>query len=218
MCNYLKPFLASFPPPANNSSVEILGIDVKCGTPILDIKNWLRSFGIFDVQLSAFTQDAAYWLDLNTICKGIVSCDREEFLAESFPNNYFDYIVADRSVNRYHEPQKVLNDIFSMCKSGGYVICKLKNTGDYQEYVNMIGNRETYDPDFSYNISFEVFQKALEHQGKIIRTVNIPYNIDNESRSRLYEMLPRGTNARSKNTLINRMLTKEYLFLVRKPL
>ena len=68
------------------------------------------------VELSAFTQDPKYWVDLKTICTGPVICDREEFLTDSFLPESFDYIAAARPINRYHEPQKILNDLFTLCK------------------------------------------------------------------------------------------------------
>lgn len=69
-------------PPAlqkNTGTTHVLGVDVRCGTPILDVKNWLRRRGPDQVELSAFAQDAKYWVDLKTVCQGPVICDREEF-------------------------------------------------------------------------------------------------------------------------------------------
>ena len=40
--NYYIPYLKHFPPPSIKTSARALGVDVRCGTPILDIKNWLR--------------------------------------------------------------------------------------------------------------------------------------------------------------------------------
>ena len=95
--NYYIPYLKHFPPPSIKTSARVLGVAVRCGTPILDIKNWLRIVGIFQTELSAFTQDPKYWVDLKTICTGPVLCDREEFLADAFLPGYFDYVIADRS-------------------------------------------------------------------------------------------------------------------------
>ncbi|MBQ7249543.1 MAG: glycosyltransferase, partial [Deltaproteobacteria bacterium] len=50
--NYLLPYLKGFPTPPRLSKALVLGVDVRCGTPILDIKNWLRQFGILETELS----------------------------------------------------------------------------------------------------------------------------------------------------------------------
>jgi hypothetical protein len=58
-----------------DSKIEVLGIDIKCGTPLLEIKNKLRINGYKNVTLSAFAQEAKYWMDLKSICEGHVSCN-----------------------------------------------------------------------------------------------------------------------------------------------
>lgn len=55
--NTYTPYLKLIPVPETDRRVRILGIDVKCGTPLLDVKNHLRKANIFHAELSAFTQD-----------------------------------------------------------------------------------------------------------------------------------------------------------------
>lgn len=214
--NYLIPYLDCFPAPHVKGSACVLGIDTRCGTPILDIKNWLRQSNVFDTTLSAFTQDAKYWVDLKTICQGAVICDREEFLLDSFPREFFDYIVVDRPFNRYHEPLKFLKDLFTLCKSGGYVICRLKNTATFQEYVNMLGKREVYDAEISYNIPLEVADNALKRFGSIEKLVPIQFNMGRETQEAIAELLPQDMQQTDKAELLFRMICREFLFVVRK--
>lgn len=202
--------------PEIDRQARILGIDVKCGTPILDAQNWLRKKGFFSAELSAFTQNAKYWQDLKTICKGNVFCDREEFLADAFPKEYFDIVITDRPINQYHEPQKTINDIFTLCKKGGLAVFKLRNTFSFQEYIHILGQWDVYDPEFSYHFPIEALQSVLAKQGDIEKTVILPFPITDEFRNTLNAILPVGLSQEQKDMLLARMISREYLLFVRK--
>ena len=214
--NFYSPYFSGLKPPSVLGEAHILGVDVRCGTPILDAKNWLRKNGLFSAQLSAFTQDPKYWKDLKTICKGGVFCDREEFLADAFPREYFDIVIADRPVNQYHEPQKLINDLFDLCKKGGLVVCKLRNTFTFQEYLYLLGKRTTYDLEYSYHIPAEAMQAALEKHGALRKCVALPFAMDLESQETLRSILPGGFSAEQQSELLNQMLNREYLLFIQK--
>lgn len=215
--NYLAPYLTGrVEKPANPDTVRILGVDVCCGTPILDLKNWMRKQGCFQTELSAFTQNPMYWTDLKTICQGPVICDREEFLRDSFHGEYFDFVVVDRPINQYHEPQKMLSDLFGVCKENGVVICRLKNTNTFLEYANMLGDRSAYDREIAYNITPEVFYEVLSRMGQVHSVVAIPIAVDTSVRETLGHMLPVDQTKEAKQEQIDRLLSKEFLFFVRK--
>lgn len=214
--NYYCPYTSRFPPSHASGRPQILGVDVRCGTPILDIKNWLRGFNLFDVELSAFTQDPKYWVDLKTICAGPVICDREEFLVESFPKSFFDYVVVDRPLNRYHEPQKMLNDLFTLCKEGGIVICKLSNTFSFRGYLYQLGQRDVYEPEFSYDIPLEVFQVALEKVGTVQKIIALPFCLDADQRKALDALVPAELQGNQRTEVLNRMTAQEFLLIVEK--
>ena len=214
--NFYIPFLSHFPEPKRVLFPKILGVDVRCGTPILDIKNWLRKFGIMQAQLSAFVEDPKYWLDLKTICEGAVLCDREEFLGSSFSNESFEYVVADRAINRYHEPQKMIDTLFSLCKSGGFVVCKLANTYSFREFLNMLGQRDVYRPEIAYQISLERFIDALKKQGTIHAVIQAGSGLDQERRDLLDSLLPQELPEQQRQDAVNRMQCEEFLFVVEK--
>ena len=86
-------------PPEDNKDVKILGIDVKCGTKLLDVKNLVRKFDVFNPETHAFFRDSKYDIDLRTVCNGSVICDRTEYLYNSFAPNYFDYIIIGEHIN-----------------------------------------------------------------------------------------------------------------------
>ena len=99
--------------------VNILGIDVLCGTPILELKNKLRESEIYNSQLSAFSTDAKYWLDLKTICEGEVFVDRVEYLNDHFSGTQFNFIILGKPVNFYDAPFMLIKEIFKLLKRMG---------------------------------------------------------------------------------------------------
>lgn len=217
VCNYYIPYLPNLTkPPQQQQSFAVLGVDVRCGTPILDVKNWLRQYGIFHAELSAFVQDPKYWMDLKTICNGTVLCDREEFLRDAFLPEQFDYVVADRPLNRYHEPQKMLDDLFFLCKKGGIVFCKLANTFTFQEYLNLLGERDVYNREFSYNITVEAFQNAVQAKGTIQVLLPINFGLKKSDQSALESLIPTGFPTQQKFEILQRMQYGEFIFVVQK--
>ena len=214
--NYYIPYLPSIPRPGAKGTARVLGVDVRCGTPILDVKNWLRGSDIFDTELSAFTQDPKYWIDLKTICTGAVVCDREEFVLDSFLPDYFDYIVVDRPLNRYHEPQKMIDDCFSLCKKGGVMLFKLKNSFSFRSYLYHLGKRDHYDQEFSYDLPVEAVEAALNRKGTVKKIIAVPIGLEEDSRRALKELLPAELPADQRAKAVERMDTQEYLLVVEK--
>lgn len=214
--NFLGPYLRDVTPPAIQGCARILGVDVRCGTPILDAKNWLRRHGSLCAELSAFTQEPKYWQDLKTICAGSVLCDREEFIADAFPREYFDIVIADRPLNQYHEPQKLINDLFALCKKGGLVACRVRNTFSFQEYVHLLGQRDVYDREFSYHIPVEAVKAALEQQGDVEKIIALPFTADDGLRRTLTAVLPAGFSPEQQESLLTRMMVQEYLLFIHK--
>ena len=198
---------------------KILGVDTKCGTPILDIKNKIREYGMFDAETSAFSQDDKYMDDLRSFCNGIVSCDREEYFRDNFPVNYFDYIIIGQDINRYHEPQKVLLDAYNMLKENGQLLISLKNTYNIYSLFQLYGMKDDYDGEFAYNYTVDVFWNAVEKMG-----MNISY-LCNEI---YHNGIPDSTLQYCKNVLSGqcegeqleemyaRMLTNRYWFSIEK--
>lgn len=212
--NYYISYLSSLPKPKIKGAARVLGVDVRCGTPILDVKNWLRRSNIFDTELSAFTQDPKYWIDLKTICSGSVICDREEFLSDPFLPGYFDYIVVDRPLNRYHEPQKMIDDCFSLCKKGGIMIFKLKNSFSFQSYLYHLGKWDCYDQEFCYDLPLEAVKAALDGRGTVKNIIAVPMGLDMESQQALGSLLPAELSADQRAEVIERMTSQEFLLVV----
>lgn len=214
--NFYRSYLHLLPTPKAVGTVRVLGIDVLCGTPILDIKNWLRKSGAFDTELSSFTQSPKYWIDLKTICTGTVICDREEFLADAFLHEHFDYIVVDQPLNRYHEPQKIIDDCFSLCKKGGIMLFKLKNAFSFQSYLYHLGKWDHYDPEFSFNFPIEAVEAALKRKGTVKNVITISSKLGEDSKQALNALFPAELSANQRAKAVKRMISYEYIFVVEK--
>ena len=175
----------------DTDSAKILGIDVKCGTPILDIKNVIRKYGIYDAELSAFTTDEKYVEDLRTICNGIVACDREEFIPRRFLYAYYDYIIMDKPLNAYHEPMNVLMDAFMLLKPGGQLIFTLKNTNNAITLLKMLGYGIPSENEYYYNYPIDALMKDMQEMGNKVSVLMLEHlqNIDKSVVNMANEML-----------------------------
>lgn len=213
---WLPDIVSRIPKPEVVTKQQILGIDVRCGTPILDVKNRLREFGIFEADLSAFTQMAKYVTDLQTICTGIVACDREEFFVHQFPKNYYDYIVVDQPLNQYHEPQQMLEDCFSLLKPGGILIFPLLNTFGFREYLYCQGQRNLYNRQFAYDIPPEAVQATLNQWGTILFTTARLVNISQEDQAIIANQLPSGFNYEMQQDVLQKLMVDKYFWGVQK--
>lgn len=163
--NYILPHIGNKIKRIELKKANILGLDVKCGTPILDIKNKIREYGVFETETAAFCQDEKYMADLKSICNGIVACDREEYIRDSFPIGYFDYIIIGQDINQYHEPQKVLMDAYSMLRNSGQLIFTLKNTYSIYSLFILCGMANACDGEFAYNYPVEAFVNTVKKLG-----------------------------------------------------
>lgn len=214
--NFWMDITPHIPEPEQKCKKTILGVDTKCGTPILDVKNRLRNLGVFDVELSAFTQSAKYVVDLNTICDGIVACDREEFLGDQFLPEYFDYIVVDRPINRYHEPQKIINDLTRLLKPGGLLILPLLNTFSFREYLYCQGRHDLYSREFAYHIPPEALQSALKAFGEIKFCFLRYTNLSRDDREFLRSRLPQGLSKQQQKAVLENLSIDRFIFCVQK--
>ncbi|WP_234119670.1 glycosyltransferase [Clostridium hydrogenum] len=122
-----------------NNEINVLGIDVLCGTPLLEVKNLLRENGLFDVKLHSYTEDAKYWIDLKTISDGIVEVDRIEFINEKFDKQIFDYILIEKPINFYNDIYRTFKNIGNCLRRGGQLILKLNNSFQLSSFMNNCG-------------------------------------------------------------------------------
>ena len=165
--------------------IEILGIDVKCGMPILDIKN--KFANTEEISTSAYSQEAKYYVDLSTICNTQVICDREENIKYHLAQNTYDYIVIGEPINMYNDPVRMVRDAYDLLSNGGYLIFSMKNTRNMISIITAMGYGTTYEQGIYQDIAFDDFVNILSYRGIEIEGV-IGQQYENMS-SEIYELI-----------------------------
>jgi len=193
---------------------EVLGVDVRCGSPILEIKNKLKMFNSFDTYLSAFTEEAKYFIDLKTICQGQVECDRIEFISEHFSVQSFDYVVLGKPLNLYSEPLKALISILNLINENGQVLLKLRNINDVRTLSNIFGESSSYDEDYPVNWTIDDLQAWIIKLGyKIDKVLIEPHNLNEEYINTIKLFCEKNSIGQES---YNRLIAKDYVISIVK--
>ncbi len=215
MINYEGYIAQNFPDKGNLSEPRILGIDVMCGAAILQIKNELRHRGVINAETSAFTTEAKYFCDLQSICTDVV-CDRIERLPDFFEHRSFDYIVLGNAVNTYSDFPRLLRSLLHALRPAGALFLKLRNTQDIISYLNMMGRNFTLE-EFVTQVSFEQFNDILKllHM-RNYNVLSIPHQVDAASQNVLVESLKKSQLTDDVQASFKRLMTREYAYCIKK--
>ncbi|MBI4855606.1 MAG: glycosyltransferase family 2 protein [Acetobacterium woodii] len=196
---------------------KILGIDVRMGSPILEIKNKLRKKRITECICNAFTTQAKYFTDLQTVCDGNVVCDRIDYMMEYYLPETFDYCILGESINTYPTPLKVLQKLLAITKSGGYLLVKLRNTNDIRKALLTMGLFNNTDPSMPNDISRDDFVNFLNmlsvHSFEILQECSV---LEPDVDEFIKNSLKNIGNENEIETILTNLSTNEYLFCVKK--
>ncbi len=215
--NYELEMVRLIESPKEKNEISVLGVDVLCGTPILEVKNKLKEFDAFHVTLSAFSEKAKYFVDLSTICQGEVECDRIEYLPEYFTKEQFDYIIIGKEINLYSEPLKLLTDSFSLLKEGGQLLLKLRNTYDIKSFFNILGKDLGLNNEYPINWTANDFTDWLSALGGVVKSFGAEYyTLDSNSSARLSEIIKYANVTSDTDHIKNKMLIRNYVFNISK--
>ncbi len=203
-------------PPTNCPS--ILGIDVKCGQPILSISNRLRELSIFSNNRLAFTTKAKYYDDLQFVCDSQqVICDRMEYISDYYEANSVDYVMLGEPINTYDQPAKIFKKILGIVKKGGNLIFKLRNCVNIYTYLNLANKSTTLDPEMPIQISIEELINLVKmFNPQKINVSAEPYSIGAEDREAINQICKMLSDESNINNVYNKMITKDYLFCLKK--
>lgn len=199
---------ASYPKTVPN----ILGIDVACGTPILELKNYFRRSGIFDVPLSAYTTDARYFTDLKTICAGRVECGSPERIDAAFDPLKFDCILIEKPINAYAEPGQFLKKAAGLLSHSGHLLLKLRNTDDLPAFFQMMGLNGRKEEELR-GWSPDVLVETLRKLGlKLQKAIAENYPIENSLMSQIKAILASAPASSNRSQTLERLLVRYYDF------
>ncbi len=215
MSNYEGYLELCFPRKHLPASPEILGVDVMCGMPVLQIKNQLRRRGIMQAGTSAFTTQAKHFCDLQTVCDR-VACDRIERLTDFLENKSFHYIVLGNAINTYAEIPRLLRLLLGALRPRGTLFLKLRNSFDVFSYLTMMGQGFQLD-EFITLVSMEQFNQILGLlKVSDCSITRVPHQIDGQSRQTLRAALENSRLSRDVQAAMNNLLTREYAYSITK--
>lgn len=217
--NFIPEYLPHIKP-TESENVSILGIDVKCGTPILEIKNHIKQFGIYDAKCSAFTTDAKYYIDLQTICGAEnVHSGNINDLSFLFENQKFDYIIFGENINTYDKPYKIIDIAFRMLKKDGQLLFSLKNHYDIFTFLNCMGFEDVRNKNICINYSVLDFLETLMKKYPTVQLhgfVKYESNIFPEDVLKFISDVVNMTSNNKNNSVFNKLLTDKYVFTILK--
>jgi GT2 family glycosyltransferase len=170
--NFIPEYLSALKVTSKTERARVLGIDVRCGTPILEIKNALRKFDIFDTECSAHTVDAKYTIDLQTVCgaSNVFSGSINGF-SESFEQNAFDYIVIGNDINTYSDPFRILKSAYKLLRTNGQLFFSLHNTNNIFNFAYSIGLTSMRDTSHAIDYTVEEILEQLMQQGYNVKFI-----------------------------------------------
>jgi GT2 family glycosyltransferase len=202
---------------AKRKTMDILGIDVSCGAPILEVKNKLREAELYNTRLSVFTTDPKYWLDLKTICAGEVVVDRIESFREYFQEIQFDYVVLGKPINFYSNPFELLQNLIKRVKSDGHILLKLRNTFDAITAFKVLGVSIQVDNradqiDHVYQLNVTELIGAIKSQGYVnnkIAAENWP--LDEQVQNKFRSLILATGIVKNPDEVCSRAMIRDYI-------
>ena len=213
--NNFEPVIMSMIDPQEhkgNNIVEILGVDVLCGTPILEAKNKLREAHVNDARLSAFTTKAKYWLDLKTICSEEVAVDQIQFLNQHFTDKRFDYVVLGIPINAYQDPLGLLQNLLKCLKDDGHLLLKLHNTFDILSLFKTLGAKINVNVDHVYRLSMDALIDHVKNAGFIHNKLAVEnWSIGEQDQTFLRKAITTTGFSQNPDEVFARALVRDYV-------
>lgn len=190
----------------NNSS--ILAIDVKCGTPILEMKNFCRKNEAELSFVKAYTSDAKYYVDLQSVSNDVACGNIESLLIEE--KRKYDYIILGKPINVYSNPFELLNTLSSLLNKGGYIIFSVRNTNNVFSFLNMLNVNFNSDELQPRAINYREFITVLSDLNLTNAKINTyPLSISEELNEAIKRLLIR-MNFDEDKSFVNNIMTQDY--------
>lgn len=199
------------------NEISILGIDVRCGTPILEMKNVLRKAKLnLAVDSFAFTTQAKYYEDLLTVADEVY-CDRTDFIQDYIPNHSMDIILLGEPINNYHEPIRFLQKIFDLLTDKGVLLFKVKNIDGFSSFLRMIGINVPSDGEMSAQIFPDEIAECCKLFGaENIKCIKEVSPLSDEKINILNQIVKFNSDSQQFKTMKERCEINQYLFCLEK--
>ena len=220
--NFEPELLSLFRPASSSAAIppKLLGVDCRMGTPLLELKNAYRKADVFNCACYAFTTEAKYFFDLQTICDAHTACDRSEYICEHFSASFFDAILLGEPLNAYTDPLLLLSRLFSLLKPGGQLLFKLKNTQSALSLCQIIGTEANPTDEIAFvDLSIDAVSSAVGQLGaKDLCLSKSKYNADDAFQTNMRNLLNvfLKNNSDKVKEQFERMMTSAYCICVTK--
>ena len=129
------------------NGVKVLGVNIRCGTPFMDIRNRLRRIGITEENLYAYTDDMKYVPDLLAYPAEVVYGKTDQ-INTHYPDESMDVAVTTEEILETSDVGRLVRTV----KKGGYALFPVKNKSSILTIIDSYldgnkGEKEHDSPD-----------------------------------------------------------------------
>lgn len=195
---------------------KILAVNVTAGQPLLDVKNKLREYSIFDTESTAFSTDAKYYPLLYTTADQVY-CDRIQFLAEDLEGKSFDVIILGQPINLFPDPELLMRSLLNLLRPNGQLLFKLRNSYDARMLQGVLGIPLPAGDEKMIVLTLQDVRRMAEKYGAShIKAQRLLGNHDDKTIEMVANILTNSKAVQNVQTEVQNILTTEYLFCARK--
>ncbi|MDR1705039.1 MAG: glycosyltransferase [Clostridiales bacterium] len=112
-------------PVISGSPPSLLAIHVRAGQGLLDLKNALRKYGVYNTKSMVFETEAKYYPLLYTVADEIILGGIDS-IGEILAGRTFDYCLLGPPVTAYTYKERLLSALANMLNPGGQLLIKLE--------------------------------------------------------------------------------------------
>jgi GT2 family glycosyltransferase len=120
--------------------IKIMGINTKCGSTPLQLRNRLKESGYGRASITSYTDQEKYLQDLRTVSDKAVYGPLDGL--DAMPDtDLYNLIVLEGGLEAYDAVDKIIGGIRSKLAPGGSFLFKMKNGAYYLELVRWLSER-----------------------------------------------------------------------------
>ena len=112
--------------------LTVLGVDVRCGAPLLSLRNLLYAKGVPSV-LAAYTCDAKYYADLQTVVSDRLYCGDSDRILQKCNGQCYDVVMLGEYLDHYENCAAFLDDLLQLVRPGGMLSVKVRRFSDIED-------------------------------------------------------------------------------------
>ena len=193
---------------------KILAINVTAGQPLMDVRNKLREYSIFNSKSTAFCTNCKYYTYLSTAADQVY-CDRIQFLSEDLEGQRFDIIILGEYINLFPDPGHLMKTLMNLLKPNGQLLFKLKNSVDTRVFWSVLGNPVPAESKKMIVLTLEDIKNLAEKYGACnLKVSQVLGNYPPETIKTVGEILANTKAVKDVQAALQNILTTEYLFCV----